>query len=230
MQTKIMDYATIRAIEGVAARAAKDEIARQYDRDWFYRQFESWDLWNKINSRCDTRVQGMVPSLVNSSMRTYTQNELDTVLNRKMNVLFPQFIANEPSIKRHLDDHIHSISSLMDRKKEGIAIELDTIAKTTANKMAKDDRFGLIYDSIVSQAQTKISSEGLKVKDDVVRQMNEELRRTREEKKLLFADLKSTQKELSQSLSDQNKFKWIATGGFVTGVFSLVGVAVLANK
>ena len=225
-----MDYHTQRAIESVAARAARDEIAKQYDRAWFYRQFEAWDLWNKINSRCDSRVQGMVPTLVDNAMASYTRNELDLTLTRKMNFLFSQFVANDPAIKRHLDEHIQSISNLMDRKKEGVATELDSIAKTTANKMASDDKFGSIYESIISQAQTKITSEGLKVKVDLVNQMNEELRKTKEEKTILFADLKSTQKELSQSLSDQSKFKWLATGGFVTGMFGLVGVAVLANK
>lgn len=217
-------------IESIAERAARDEVTRIHDREWFVRQLDAWNLWNEVNSRCDKRVIRMLPTVFNERMSEYLRSEFDSVLTRKMNVLFPQFAANDPQIRLHLSNHITDISNLMDRKKEGITSEIESVGKRTADNMAQDDKFGSIYKSITEEANKKITSEGFKVKSDIVKQMDEELKKTREERDKVIASLQKTQQDLSKSLSDQNKFKWLATGGFATGIMGLVGVAVLANN
>ena len=213
-----------RTIKEIARSAAKDIIEDRYDRLWFEKQINKISLWDDVRRKCDRYVEREIPSVVKNHINIYMNNQLNKDIRRELHVVFPEFVANDTLIRNHLQEHITNISNLIDRKKEGILAELNTSAKITANKMAKTDQFGMIYESISSHANDIINKQANTVKESLILNINEEVKLMKKEREDALINLKDVNNKLKQALHEQDKFKYLAICGFATGLLSMGGV------
>mmetsp|Transcript_22431 Transcript_22431/g.32714 ORF Transcript_22431/g.32714 Transcript_22431/m.32714 type:complete len:235 (+) Transcript_22431:35-739(+) len=212
----------------VAKNAAREELQKQQNKEFWVRELDKWDIWSDLMRKCDSRISERVPDMARKVVNEYITSDIPQLLRREMNVYFPSFVANDDAIKAHLQKHIADISALVDRKKEGVIVEIEVCAKQTAERMAKTDQFGMIYDAVSRSANAVVTTEALNARKVVIDQMNMELESTRRERDLLLQELRKTKHHLDSSLNDQKKFKWMAGSGFCMGIISVVGVAFFA--
>lgn len=100
--------------------------------------------------------------------------------------------------------------------------------RTVADKMARADTFGHIYESVVRSANKRVAEESRRVQRELVESMEQELRATRKQRDAAVAQFSGLNARLEGHLAAQQRVQAVALGGFCMGLISLSSV-VLAN-
>lgn len=174
---RIMDLYSIRSI-------VRDEIANSRTSDYFARIIReislSEDVKRAARAEASQTMTDRLPSLVSDAVRD------------EMSRQFPTFASNDPMIRSHLQNHLTEISGVCSRKIDGAAAELEKVGKVVAARMAKDDKFGEIYNAVVTEANNNANHRLEQIKQRFVTELRSELNKLHEERKKI-SDLQEDQ-------------------------------------
>lgn len=192
-------------------------------------QKKSNDRFSSFQVAMMKDVSKSVSNDVAKMLQDYSKKDLPNIINSRINVLFPRFIADNTVVKKYFNDHLRSIDDMFSSRKKEITFELETVAKSVADKMSHHDTFGYIYESVANSANKRITEESNRVQAEQFKRLEKELELTRQQRDSAMKDFVQLNTRMKGYLHEQKKFTVVALCGFCMGMISLTSV-VLSNS
>jgi hypothetical protein len=220
-----MDFITYKIVTDTATRVTNDTINFTLDKYWFLANFRKWNMWDEMIHDEEAQLKKLIYDHTNKLVNKYVNGKFKETINRELIVQFPTFLANEPEIKRLLAEHQLSISEMLDRKKEAIALEIDSIAKATADKMAHRDEFGPIYKAITDKAYSKIDAVTLDLAAKMRKKVEDDISEGVKKRDAIIERLEEENSKLANEIDNIRTVRHIAKGSMAVSFVTLMGVA-----